>query len=110
MPDKRRQGDAAYTRMVAVFGSETIDALDRAAVAARNGRGITAAGGDPDLFVFNRRDPSMRFFVEAKLEDRTRTPIYRDRLGVQQELLFPLITKYLKCEVRLAHVQVIAAG
>lgn len=110
MPGKRREGDPAYRRMVDLFGSDMLGDLDNAALETRNTRGLTAAGGDPDLFVFNRRDPTLRFFVEVKLEDRTRTPAYRDRIGAQQELLFPLITKYLKCGVRLAHVQVVAAG
>ena len=110
MPGKRRGGDAAYRRMVDVFGTGAVIGIDNAACEMRGGRGHSAAGGDPDLFVFNRRDPSLRFFVEVKLEDRTPTPAYHDRLGAQQELLFPLITKYLKCEVRLARVQVVATG
>jgi hypothetical protein len=108
MPGKRREGDAAFKRLVDVFGSGAVESLNKDAAETRGAAGQTAAGGDPDLFVFNRRNPALRFFVEVKLDDRTRA--YRDRLGTQQELLFPLIAKHLKCGVRLAHVQVIAAG
>lgn len=110
MPGKRRAMDPAYRKMVDTFGSSVLDDLDRAAREARSRSSHAAAGGDPDLFVFSRRDPSLRFFVEVKLEDHTRTPVYRDKVGRQQELLFPLITKYLKCEVRIAHVQIVPAG
>ena len=110
MPGKRRQGDAAFQRMLDVFGSNAIRLLNSATIEARDRQAHTAAGGDPDLFVFNRRDPYQWFFVEVKLEDRTKRPAYRDRLGEQQKLLFPLIEQYLKCGVRLAHVQVNTAG
>jgi hypothetical protein len=108
MPGRRRQGDAAFRRILGAFGPEAIETLNREAAETRGVAGHRAAGGDPDLFVFNRRDRSLHFFVEVKLDDRTRG--YRDNLGHQQELLFPLITKHLKCGVRLAHVQVIGAG
>lgn len=110
LPGKRRQGDAAYKRIVDAFGDDRIRDLNEAALETRNRRGLRAAGGDPDLFVFHRKDPALRFFVEVKLENFTRSPPYRDRLGEQQLLLFPLIKKHLKCAVRLARVQVVAAG
>jgi hypothetical protein len=110
MPGRRRAGDAAFRRIVDVFGSNAIEALNSAAAIERDGSGHTGAGGDPDLFVFNRRDPSRHFFVEVKLENHARLPVYRDKLGRQQELLFPLIARYLKCGVRLARVQLVTAG
>ena len=110
MPGKRREGDLAFRRITDVFGSSAVEALNDEATKARDVSGHTAAGGDPDLFVFNRRDPSRRFFVEVKLENHSRTPVYRDKLGRQQELLFPLIQKHLDCGVRLARVQLITAG
>ena len=93
-----------------MFGPAAVEALNSDAVNSRGAAGLTAAGGDPDLFVFSRRDPLRHFFVEVKLEDLTRIPVYRDPLGTQQELLFPLIAKHLKCEVRMARVQLVAAG
>jgi hypothetical protein len=110
MPKKRRDGDPAYKRIADVFGAARVGNLERAATEGRNRKGIRAAGGDPDLFVFHRREPALRFFVEVKLENLARVPPYRDCVGEQQELLFPLIEEHLGCGVRLARVQVVAAG
>lgn len=110
MPDKRRQGDAAYRRIVDFLGEAAFTRFERVVSEARSRRSHKTVGGDPDLFVFNRRDRSLRFFVEVKLEDQTRKPPYRDTLGDNQELLFPLIARYLKCEVRIARVQIVGRG
>ena len=110
LPGRRRAGDAAFRRIVDVFGLSAIDALNSDAATRRDASGHTAAGGDPDLFVFNRRDPSRRFFVEVKLENLASIPVYRDRVGRQQQLLFPLIERHLKCGVRLARVQLVTVG
>lgn len=110
LPGHRRRGDEAYGRIIGVFGKSRVEALDQAASAARKTAGFRAAGGDPDLFIYHRADPSLRFFVEVKLENLTKSPPYRDRLGEQQALLFPLIQKHLGCGVRLARVQITNAG
>ena len=53
------------------------------------------------------RSPNDRFFVEVKAEDFTHMHHYKDDLNDQQRLVFPLIEKYLKCQVRLAKVQIV---
>ena len=65
--------------------------------------------GDPDLFVFHRKDLRLPF-VEVKLEDFTKPRTYRDTIGDQQLFLFPLIEKLLKCPVRIVRVQVVDVG
>ena len=110
LPGKRRQGDAAYKRIVDTFGDDVIRELNEAAAEGRRDRGFKAAGGDPDLFVFHPEDRALRFFIEVKLENFTKNPPYRDALGEQQLLLFPLIEKLLDCPVRLARVQVVMTG
>jgi hypothetical protein len=110
LPDKRRQGDAAYRRIVDSFGEYAVRRLDEAAASRRQEYGFKAAGGDPDLFVFHPKERALRFFVEVKLENFTKTPPYRDRLGEQQLLLFPLIEQHLDCPIRVARVQVVESG
>jgi hypothetical protein len=110
MRGKRSEGNPSFRRMLGFFGVDAINSLNTAAAEARSGKRLKSVGGDPDLFVFHRRDPSLRFFVEVKLEDRTRRPVYRDRLREQQELLFPLIREHLNCGVRLARVVIDSAG
>jgi len=110
LPGKRRQGDAAYKRIVKVFGQARVDAINQAAIAERKALRFKAAGGDPDLFVYHRADPTLRFFVEVKLENLAKSPPYLDRLGDQQKMLFPLIQTHLGCGVRLARVQITKAG
>jgi hypothetical protein len=105
LPGKRREDDAAYVRMKRAFGADVIGRFDKAAEELRRENHLKTAGGDPDLFVFHRADPKLRFFVEVKLE--TFTLPYRDDLGEQQRLLFPLIEKLLDCPVRIARVQVV---
>lgn len=110
LPGKRREGDAAYQRIIDVFGADAIRDFDQIAKRARIQAGFRSAGGDPDLFVRHRTDRSLRFFVEVKREDFTKTPVYRDTFGDQQLLLFPLIEKRLKCQVRVARVQIVSGG
>lgn len=104
LPGKRRQKDPAYLKMVEVFGDELLDEFHQLAAAERLKNAFRAAGGDPDLFVQGRGDPTDRFFVEVKLEDLTGGRPYRDEPNRQQLVLFPLIEKKLQCEVRLARV------
>jgi len=110
LPGKRRDGDAAYRRIIDAFGADVIRDFDQIAKQKRLDAGFRSAGGDPDLFVRHRTDRDLRFFVEVKREDFTKTPVYRDTFGDQQLLLFPLIEKYLKCSVRVARVQIVTAG
>jgi hypothetical protein len=109
MPRIRRKRDQAYLKMVEVFDSEVLARFHELAAAERRAQALRSAGGDPDLFVERRGDPRDRFFVEVKLEDLTGSRAYRDRLNRQQMLLFPLIERELRCEVRLATVSVQAA-
>ncbi len=65
-PGRRRIGDPAFTRMQNAFVNGTVAKLnveaDRDKHGMNHGHGRTG-GGDPDLFVFNRRKS---FFVEVK--------------------------------------------
>ena len=110
LPEKRRQENPAYQRIKDAFGAEVIRRFDKTVERCRKTRGIKTAGGDPDLFVFHRTDPTLRFFVECKLENFTRKRPYRDVLGDNQLFLFPLIQKHLGCPVRIARVQVVDVG
>ena len=105
MPGKRRQGDPAYSKMVEVFGIELLDEFHALAAAERQRHGLRSAGGDPDLFVQRKDDPTDRFFVEVKLEDLTGHRPYKDQPNRQQIVLFPLIEANLRCLVRLATVR-----
>ena len=89
---------------------EVLDTQDCAIDDRRRDGRFTRPGGDPDLFVFHRKDLRLRFFVEVKLEDFTKPRTYRDTIGDQQLFLFPLVEKRLKCPVRIVRVQVVDVG
>ena len=108
LPGVRRRGDSAYLMTVAAFRQHDLDAFHRKAAAHRRKAGLKAAGGDPDLFVTGPR--GRRFFVEVKLEDLTGARPYRDRIGKQQHVLFPLIETELQCDVWLVTVSVEGAA
>ena len=67
-----------------MFGQMRVDALNDAASDARKRRGLRAAGGDPDLFVYHPVEPTLRFFVEVKLENLAKAHPYFDSLNEQQ--------------------------
>ncbi len=107
LPGIRRKRDSAYLTMEAAFGRQTLDRFHKKVAAQRAALGLKSAGGDPDLFVVRRGDPDERFFIEVKLDDPTGRRPYRDGLGDQQHLLFPLIESYLSCDVKLITVLVV---
>ena len=109
LPGIRRKRDRAYLRMVEAFGLQALDRFHAKVAAHRAGLGLKSAGGDPDLFVLRRGNPDERFFIEVKLEDPTGRRPYRDRLGREQHLLFPLIETELRCDVRLITVLVVGS-
>lgn len=104
LPGVRRRGDSAYATMIEAFTRDALDEFHRKASVRRRREGLKSAGGDPDLFVVGPR--GRRFFVEVKLEDLSRARPYRDRLGQQQHVLFPLIESELSCDVWLFTVTV----
>ena len=106
-PGARRKHDQSYLNMVKLFGQEKIDKFISIVEQEKKKYGLPRHGGDPDLFVQNTQNPSDRFFVEVKAEDFTGRRRYQDKLNKQQHLLFPLIEKHLKCQVRLAKVQIV---
>jgi hypothetical protein len=94
--DHRRNDAECYANMLRIFGKRQVaDLNDEADRIKKEMKGSTS-GGDPDLFIFNRDNPTDRFFVEVK--DRG------DKLAELQKVCFGLIEKYLKCEVRLCCV------
>jgi len=106
-PGARQKRDQSYLNIVGVFGKETVDKFLAIVEHEKKKYGLPRHGGDPDLFVQNTQEPSDRFFVEVKAEDFTGKRLYRDNLNKQQHLLFTLIEKHLKCQVRLAKVQIV---
>lgn len=106
-PGARQKRDRSYLKMVEVFGEKEIDRFIAIVEKQKEKANLPRHGGDPDLFVENPKIPDNRFFVEVKAEDFTGKRHYKDDLNDQQRLVFPLIEKYLKCEVRLAPVQIV---
>lgn len=94
-PRKRERRDAAYEQMVDIFGRDTLELLNAVADAVKIHYTGNRSGGDPDLFVFKGDGKKVRFFVEAK---------YKDSLIAKQRLCFPLIKKFLHCEVKGAQL------
>ncbi len=84
----------AYLRMFAIFGDALVQ-LNKAADATKIRLKGNPAGGDPDLFVFRPNHPSDRFFVEVK---------HKDQLTPNELTCFPLLEKYLKCEVQMVRI------
>jgi hypothetical protein len=106
-PGARRKGDPSYLKMVDVFGEKTVEAFNKIVEKQKKEANLVRHGGDPDLFVQDSDNPNDRFFVEVKAEDLTHKHYYKDNLNDQQLLVFPLIEKHLKCQVRLARVQIV---
>lgn len=107
-PSARETRDQSYLNMVKVFGEKKLDRFIAVVEQEKKKYGLARHGGDPDLFVQSTQNPSDRFFVEVKAEDFTGRRRYQDKLNKQQHLLFPLIEKELKCQVRLVKVQIVA--
>lgn len=106
-PRARRKGDHSYLKMVDVFGEKTVEVFNKIVEKQKKKVNLVSHGGDPDLFVQDPENPNDRFFVEVKAEEFTHVHYYKDNLNDQQCLVFPLIEKYLKCQVRLARVQIV---
>jgi len=109
-PSARETRDQSYLNMVKVFGEKNLDRFIAIVEQEKKKCGLARHGGDPDLFVQSTQNPSDRFFVEVKAEDLTGRRRYQDKLNKQQHLLFPLIEKELKCQVRVAKVQIVSEG
>jgi hypothetical protein len=107
LPRIRRRRDEAYLRMEEAFGRRALERFHAKVAAGRTAIGLRSAGGDPDLFVVRRGNTHDRLFIEVKLDDPTGRRPYRDELGRQQHLVFPLIEAELGCEVRLTTVLVV---
>jgi len=93
--------------MIEVFGTKMIEEFIAIVEARKKKEGLPRHGGDPDLFVQHPENRIDRFFIEVKAEDLSSTRRYQDKLNKQQLLVFPLIEKHLKCQVRLAKVQIV---
>lgn len=106
-PTARKRRDQSYLIMIEVFGEEKIREFISIVEQEKRKYDISRHGGDPDLFVQNPHNPSDRFFVEVKAKDLTGRRRYQDKLNQQQHLVFPLIEKFLKCQVRLAEVHIV---
>jgi hypothetical protein len=106
-PSARQKGDQSYLEMIEVFGKKKIDNFISIAEQEKKKYGLRRNGGDPDLFIQNIHNPSDKFFVEVKAQDFTKRRRYQDKLNNQQHLVFPLIEEYLKCQVRLANLQIV---
>lgn len=106
-PGAQQRQDPSYLNMVKVFGQKTIEAFNAIVEKKKKEAGLPRHGGDPDLFVQNPKNLDERFFVEVKAEDFTRKHRYKDDLNAQQLLVFPLIEKHLKCQVRISKVQIV---
>ena len=107
-PGARKRRDNSYLAMVKAFGEEALEKFNAIADQEKLKAGRGRHGGDPDLFVQNLKRIMDRFFVEVKLEDFTGRRRYQDTLNENQKIVFPLIEKHLKCQVRLAKVQIVA--
>lgn len=105
-PGLRQNRDQSYLTMIEVFGEKKIDQFITIAEQEKKRYHLPRHGGDPDLFVLNPAKPNDKFFVEVKAEDFSHMRHYKDDLNDQQRLVFPLIEKLLKCQVRLAKVQI----
>jgi hypothetical protein len=106
-PGARQRRDQSYLNMVEVFGMKTIEEFIAIVEARKRKEGLPRHGGDPDLFVRHPQNRTDRFFIEVKAEDLTSARRYEDKLNKQQIHVFPLIEKHLKCQVRLAKVQIV---
>jgi len=107
-PNARIERDQSYLNIIRMFGEKKIEEFIEIVEAQKKSAGIARHGGDPDLFVQNSKNPNDRFFVEVKAEDLSAERRYKDKLNKQQCLVFPLIEKYLNCQVRIANVQIIS--
>lgn len=105
-PTARQKNDQAYHEMTKIFGVKRVENFICIAEQEKKKYGLRRNGGDPDLFVINKNNPSDKFFVEVKAQDFTKKRRYQDKLNKQQHLVFPLIERYLKCQVRLVIVQI----
>jgi len=107
-PNARLRRDQSYINILRVFGEKEIEEFIMIAETQKRNEGIARHGGDPDLLVQNIADPADKFFVEVKAEDLSGKRKYKDKLNKQQLLVFPLIEGHLKCQVRIANVQIVA--
>lgn len=107
-PNARLRRDQSYLNTIQVFGEKETEEFIRKVEGHKKKEGMARHGGDPDLLVQNIENPTDKFFVEVKAEDLTGKSRYKDRLNKQQHLVFPLIEKHLKCQIKLANVQIMA--
>jgi hypothetical protein len=107
-PNARLRRDQSYLNTIWVFSEKEAEEFIRIVEGHKKNEGIARHGGDPDLLVQNIENPADKFFVEVKAEDLTGKSRYKDKLNKQQLLVFPLIEKHLKCQVRIANVQIMA--
>jgi hypothetical protein len=94
-PGRRRAAHPAYKRMQNVFREATVARLnmeaDRAKLRMAQRLG-NRGGGDPDVFVFKRRE---RFFLEVK---------WKDQITEKQRVTFPLIEYHCGVGVKIARI------
>jgi hypothetical protein len=107
-PAARKRRDGSYLTMVWAFGEELLEKFNAIADQEKLKAGRSRHGGDPDLFVQNPKRITDKFFIEVKLEDFTGRRRYQDALNENQKIVFPLIEEHLKCQVRLARVQIVS--
>lgn len=90
---KQLKGDRAYRRMERIFGKQRLAELNARADLAKRRATRSRGGGDPDLFIFRKSDPSDCVFVEVK---------HRDQLTPKQKAAFPFIREL--CPVAVARL------
>jgi hypothetical protein len=89
----QHQRFCSFYRMLEIFGPDRIERLLKEVAKTKKRHGWKSGGGDPDMFVYKPDDSRNRFFVEVKDVGDTQRAV--------QECTFPLIEKYLECEVRI---------
>lgn len=78
---RKKEDDPGYKKLCRIFGKKKVKKV----IEEEKSSLKTQPGGDPDLFVYKRKDKEF-FFVEVK---------ENDRLTENQKNLFPIIEKYL---------------
>lgn len=87
----------AYLRLAGFFGLRQLEEFNHIAEKAkrRGKRSHNRGGGDPDLFVYRGNGRRVRFFVEAK---------HNDKLLRNQKIAFRLIEEILGCSVKVVRI------